>query len=253
MVLRSAGRGRALGNSASAENWSTSERMVSTDDDDDFGGAADDGGRGRLELRSVEQGAEAVDVALDQFGVERDGGERVLDLVGDAAGDFFPGALFLRAEEFGGVFEDEDVAEMLAAMPERAWRATFEQGDGGGELQRCRRWRGAVCISAEAEPMRWRGAGGGRAASMISGGKTASRARPMNGRWPPGSSISEKARLASTMRRSAESVTTPLGMVSMMVSSSVRRAWRAVLASESCAVERSATARGGLRGRRPWR
>ena len=51
---------------------------------------------------------------LDLLGGEGDGRERVLDLVGDAAGDFFPGGLLLRAEELGGVFEDEDVAEVFA-------------------------------------------------------------------------------------------------------------------------------------------
>src|ERR1700679_3053017 len=52
---------------------------------------------------------------------------------------------------------------------------------------------------------------------MMSSGRTAERERPMNWRWPPGSSISEKARLASRMRRSAEGGTTPGGMVSWLV------------------------------------
>ena len=57
---------------------------------------------------------QAVDVALNLLGGEADGSERVFDLVGDAAGDLLPGGLLLGAEEFGGVFEDEDVALMLA-------------------------------------------------------------------------------------------------------------------------------------------
>ena len=73
---------------------------------------------------------EAVDVAANLLGGEADGGEGVLDLVGDAAGDFFPGGLLLGAEEFGGVFEDEDVALVLAAM--RRCRG----------LRAGRRWRG---------------------------------------------------------------------------------------------------------------
>ena len=107
---------------------------------DDFGGALNDGGGGGLDAVLGEEGDEAGDVALDEFGVERDGGERIFDLVGDAAGDFFPGALLLRAEEFGGVFEDEDVAEMLAVGASKS-RAPgrvadgFEQGDGRGEVQ----------------------------------------------------------------------------------------------------------------------
>ena len=45
------------------------------------------------------------------------------------------------------------------------------------------------------------------------------------------------------MRRSGESVTTPVGMVSMMVSSSTRRRCRAALTSVSCAEDASAAAR----------
>ena len=71
-----------------------------------------------------------MDVALYELGVEGDGCERVLDLVSDAARDLFPGGLLLRAEEFGDVFEDEDVAEMLVGFGGSA----FEQGDGGGDL-----------------------------------------------------------------------------------------------------------------------
>ncbi len=91
---------------------------------------------------------EAVDVATDLFGGERDGSEGVLDLVGDAAGDLFPGGLLLGAEEFGGVFEDEDVALVLAASagPGTSSRATVarrlmvpvklavEAGGGMGQL-----------------------------------------------------------------------------------------------------------------------
>ena len=156
----------------------------------------------------------------------------------------FQADLLLRAEELGGVFEHEDVAEVLAV---REWPVphAFEQGDGGGELKRGRRWRLHLHL----------GGGGAHAVGAAEeavegfddlGGKDVVEARPTKWRWPPGSSISEKARLARTMRRSAESVTTPLGMVSMMVSSSVRRAWRAALSSESCAVECSAVACGAF-------
>ena len=108
---------------------------------DDFSGALHDGGRGRLEVVFGEERGEARDVAANEFGVEGDGGEGVLDLVGDAAGDFFPGALFLRAQEFGGVFEDEDVAEVFAVRAIEAASAgtdggaAFEEGDGGGEVE----------------------------------------------------------------------------------------------------------------------
>jgi hypothetical protein len=55
----------------------------------------------------------------------------VLDLVCYAASHFFPSALLLRAEKFRGVFEHEDVAEMLAVVR----RTVFEQADGRGEMQ----------------------------------------------------------------------------------------------------------------------
>ena len=88
-----------------------------------------------------EEGAEAADVSLNELGVERDGGEGVLDLVGDAAGYFFPGTLFLGAQQFGGVFEDEDIAAMFTAGAlegEGTWAvggAAFEQGDCGCEVK----------------------------------------------------------------------------------------------------------------------
>ncbi len=83
-----------------------------------------------------EGGGEAVDVAADLLGGEGDGSEGIFDLVGDAAGDLLPGGLLLRAEEFGGVFEDEDVAEMVAALrtAHAGGGSAFEQGDGGEEV-----------------------------------------------------------------------------------------------------------------------
>jgi hypothetical protein len=77
-----------------------------------------------------EQRSEARDVALDEFGVERDGSERVLDLVRDAARDFFPCTLLLREQQLGGVFDHQDVADGFA-VGSRA----FEQCDGGREVQ----------------------------------------------------------------------------------------------------------------------
>ncbi len=53
-------------------------------------------------------------MAADLLGGEGDRGEGILDLVGDAAGDLFPGGLLLCAQELGGVFEDEDVALVFA-------------------------------------------------------------------------------------------------------------------------------------------
>ena len=74
-------------------------------------------------------------MAANLFGAEADGSERVLDLVGDAAGDLFPGGLLLCAEQLGGVFEDEDVALMLAAQS-LGGCGYFEQSDGGEQIHR---------------------------------------------------------------------------------------------------------------------
>ena len=73
---------------------------------------------------------------------ERDGRERILDFVSDAAGDFFPGGLFLRAEKFGGVFENQDVAEMRALGA----AAGLEQRDGGQQSTWCRRRGTAAAV-----------------------------------------------------------------------------------------------------------
>ena len=90
--------------------------------------------------------------------------------------------------------------------------------------------------------MRWlRRSRWSSASHRTSAGKMSSIAVPMKGVWPPGSSISVRARLARTMQRLVSSVATPLGMVSSMVSSSRRRASRVALAAESWTV-------GGLDG-----
>ena len=41
-------------------------------------------------------------------GAERDGRERILDLVSHLLRDLFPGKLALRAQQLSGVFNDED-------------------------------------------------------------------------------------------------------------------------------------------------
>jgi len=75
-----------------------------------------------------ENGGQARDVALDELRVERDGGEGVFDLMGYAAGYFFPGGLLLGVKELGYVFEDEDVAEVFAV----GGGTGFEEGYCGG-------------------------------------------------------------------------------------------------------------------------
>ena len=91
---------------------------------------------------------ESVDMAANLLGTEADGCEGVLDLVGDAAGDFLPCGLLLRTEQLGGVFEDEDVPLMLAARA-LAGGGYFEESDGGEKVHsaaettvRCVNWRG---------------------------------------------------------------------------------------------------------------
>src|SRR5579883_3549588 len=73
---------------------------------------------------SVCTDAEGFGVALDllqiaaaqPFGGKLDRGQRVLDLVGDAAGDVGPGRLALRRQQLGDVVEGNDEAADLAAV-----------------------------------------------------------------------------------------------------------------------------------------
>ena len=128
--------------------------------DDGVGvGGRELGGGEAHELRElVDQGGERGDFAFDQagallneareFGIARGGDfggiaaieearkalrgklnrrERILDFVGDAAGDFLPGGGFLRAQHFGQVVEHEDEAGVGAARTERT--------DGDGKVQ----------------------------------------------------------------------------------------------------------------------
>ena len=69
-----------------------------------------------------------LEVLQDPLGVELDGRQRVLDLVGDALGDFLPGGDLLGLDQLAEVVEDDDHArEVLAGLPERGQG----QGDGG--------------------------------------------------------------------------------------------------------------------------
>src|SRR5207302_9618764 len=86
--------------------------------------------RGRGEVRVCEGGLDTGDVAVDLFRGERYRCERVFDLVGDAASDLLPGGLFLRTEEFGGVFEHEHVAVGGAIGA----AAAFKQRDGSEQI-----------------------------------------------------------------------------------------------------------------------
>ena len=139
----------------------------------------------------------------DLLGVERDGGEGIFDFVGDAAGDFLPGGLLSgRVKELGGVFEDEDVAKMSR-------RDFGERGALSSMATVARRCRVA--------PVAWEGghfdfAGGGAHAvgaaeeavedvEDVGREGSSSRVRPMKGCWPPGSIISDRARLARMMER----------------------------------------------------
>ena len=70
--------------------------------------------------------------------MQADGGERVFDFVGEAFGDFFPGGVALRVQEFGDVVDDDDVAvasafvgvgQAAAVAHEDFARAVAVQGD----------------------------------------------------------------------------------------------------------------------------
>ncbi len=74
-------------------------------------------------------------MAVNLFGTEADRRERILDLVGHASSYLFPCGLFLRAEQFSGVFEDEHVALMLSSHTVADDRH-FEKGDSGEQIHR---------------------------------------------------------------------------------------------------------------------
>ncbi len=74
-----------------------------------------------------------VDVAMNLLCAEADGCEGVLDLVGYATGDLFPRGLFLCAKQFGGVFEDDNIALMLATQA-LGGGGHLEQSDGGEKV-----------------------------------------------------------------------------------------------------------------------
>ncbi len=93
--------------------------------EDDLTAFADDGG-GFV--------GHAVEVAADALGGEGDGGEGILDFVGDALGYFLPGELTLGAEEFAGVFDDEDGAVTGGAAGAEKDGVELEAGAGDGEM-----------------------------------------------------------------------------------------------------------------------
>ena len=66
-------------------------------------------------------GLAAVEMAADALGGERDGRERVLDLVGHALRHFLPRQLPLRAQQLGGVFNHQHGAGS-GREPDRAAR-----------------------------------------------------------------------------------------------------------------------------------
>jgi hypothetical protein len=69
-------------------------------------------------------------VSLDELGIERDGRERVLDLMRDTACDLLPGTLALGTEQFSGVFDDQNVPEMIAS----GGCGVFKNRNGCGEV-----------------------------------------------------------------------------------------------------------------------
>ena len=64
---------------------------------------------------SAAAGLGPLEVLDDPLGVELDGRQRVLDLVGDALGDFLPGGDLLGLDELGQVVEDDDQPGELPA------------------------------------------------------------------------------------------------------------------------------------------
>ena len=74
----------------------------------------DDGGGALVE--NVAIFGDPVEVAFPQpLGRKLDRGQRILDLMGDAAGDLLPGGKPLRLFQVGQVVEDDDKADRIAA------------------------------------------------------------------------------------------------------------------------------------------
>ncbi len=87
--------------------------------EDDLAALAND--LGRIGLAALKMTANAL-------GGEGDGGEGVLDFVGDTLGNFLPGELALGTEQLGHVFDDEDGP--LLAVGELKTRAGDGKVDG---------------------------------------------------------------------------------------------------------------------------
>ncbi len=117
---------------------------------------------------------EPVDVPLDLLGSQRDGRERILDLVRDAARDFLPRALLLRAQQFGRVLKHEHVADVLGVR--RLSSSATVTSKFSGPLGAC------ISISPEAEPMRWLRRISRSSASISSAGIPLSIERPRKAR-----------------------------------------------------------------------
>ena len=130
---------------------------------DGFGATVQNFERSRIGRRA------ALQMPADALRRERDGGQRVLDLVRHPARHFAPGCLLLRLEQVGQIFEDQHIAQPLASMLQRG------HGDGRVERERCNATSSWVVVV----PMRSARRSRGSRSSRISGGNTSRSAAPI--------------------------------------------------------------------------
>ena len=112
-----------------------------------------DGARGALQHLGLGRGQLVLQLVLQALGGELDRGERVLDLVREAARDLAPGGVALRLDQVGDVVEHHDVAVVAALRQPRAAQqqrcAARRRGDTPSALPTGRvleeaKWRSAI-------------------------------------------------------------------------------------------------------------
>ena len=159
---------------------------------DHFAASADDAWR---------VGLPAVEMPADSFGAERDGRERILDLVGHALGHFLPGQLALSAQQLSGVFDHQHRAGASLRQ--------FQPGAGDrkvknapARLQLNLSGGSAHALAAANHGGQIVSALGGKSASSFSPARIVSSRRPMS---------SANARFDCSTMPVLSSVTRPLG------------------------------------------
>ena len=169
----------------------------------------------------------AIQLPRDALGAQRDGRQRILDLVRDAARHFVPGRGLLRAQQLAGIFEHHHETRSCG-------RLRRQRRNRDGQVQHLRAairhrsgWRRRRC--------------GARASSGIGfRRRLRARNRSLSARRAPPAPRGNRpcsARFTRWMRPSALSEITPVGMLSRIASVKRRRLSSSrLLASSSCII-----------------